>query len=217
MSYARIDDLLPHQRPVVEAGKLGIVLLGWHAAAHCYAERHRTDGVIPSHGLTLLAPGAGRPPARVLENLQAAGLWEPLEDGAWRLRDYLEWNAPSAVRAARGRSAARVRWNAPRMRDASETHASSMCAASSEHLCLDASPQSGPNPAPEQKERSVLVTTPSGGETTGSAPGRSRDQSGSGTDEQHRRCGTCGAEWLGGPHCPKQVQHAARTGRAPTT
>lgn len=112
VSYARIDDLLAHQRPIMEAGKAGPMLLGWHLAGHQYAERHRTDGVIPQHGLRLLCPGAGPPTPRVLEQLQKAGLWEPLDAGAWRLIDYLEWNSPFAVRSQQARHAARVRWDA---------------------------------------------------------------------------------------------------------
>jgi hypothetical protein len=216
VSYARLDDLLPHRRPILDAAKQGPCLLGWHLAAHCYAERHRTDGLIPRHGLALLIPGAGRPSRKVLDQLRTSGLWAPVDDGGWRLVDYHEHNDPVAVRVERGRKAARVRWDAPRKLDASDSDAVRMPDASASHACLDATPPSLPRPVtPPSLPRSAVGPGGNGdapAPSTGSETGRSRDRNGV-EEEVPRRGQVCKFEWLGGPRCPREGEHNRRDRR----
>lgn len=129
MSYARIDDLLPHHPKITAAGSAGAEVLGWYVASICHAQRHLTDGVIGYRDLGLLFPGL-RPTWRVIRRLESLRLWDRLPEATpspevarkragsrpgahrkntrsttrWQVHDYLEHNM-----SARGRQEARAK------------------------------------------------------------------------------------------------------------
>lgn len=208
MSYARIDDLLPHHRKVVAAGKDGPTVFGYYVASVCYAQRHFTDGVIHQADLPLLIPGAPRPPRRILQLLESLHLWDPLPDGTgWVVHDYLDWNDSAADRRAKlAKDAARKRGSFH-----SDIHQES--ARNPSGIRTDSVRTSSPllsAPLHSTPLRSAGggaeggARPPEPAEATRSDPGLS--PAGSESD-QDRRCLVCGEQYLGGPKCPKRAQH----------
>ena len=111
MSWAKIDDLLPHHRKLLDAGAQSPAVFGLYVASICYAQRQKTDGHIPHKALALILPGCPRPSTRLLETLVDLRLWDLDEDG-WRVHDFLEWNATAETRKAKAKNAAHARWDA---------------------------------------------------------------------------------------------------------
>lgn len=113
MSYAQIDDNLPHHIKLLNSGPDAPAIFGLYVASICYAQRLRTDGRIPRNALALLLPGCPSPAPRLLKKLVELRLWEVTEDG-WTVHDYLDHNASAHARRTKAKAAADARWNAHR-------------------------------------------------------------------------------------------------------
>lgn len=107
------DKLAPLQ--LTPDGRSAFVLyvcaLGW-------AGGHGTDGHIPKHVISFVAPGLPKKP-KLAQQLVEAGLWEYV-DGGWMIVNFLERQQSSAVTevkrenySERGKKAACVRWHGP--------------------------------------------------------------------------------------------------------
>jgi len=114
MSWAKIDDLLPHHDKLIRAGAQAPAVFGLYVASICYAQRQRTDGRIPRMALATLLPGAPRPSRRLIRRLVTLRLWDLADDG-WSIHDYLDHNLAknerSAAQAANAARQARYRAN----------------------------------------------------------------------------------------------------------
>lgn len=104
MTWVRLDDGFPDHPKVLKAGPLA----GWlHVCGLAYANRHLTDGFVPTEAVPSLAHFEGvcveRPqgllssirspvgPNELAQTLVDVGLWEPIL-GGFRIHDYLEYN-----------------------------------------------------------------------------------------------------------------------------
>ena len=217
MSYARIDDLLPHDpRWAAVRGAEVPSLLGWMTAAHAYAERHRTDGVVLRAQLGFLVPHAGRPTARTLGLLELGGFLARLPDqDGWMIVNYFDHNSPAAIRSERARLNARTRWAGHAAKHDASGNASGTMPGS---MLL---PSHSP-PTPLKGRSSVQVTAivaPPTGPDAGflAKPGsEGSDGSEPRPADEHLRCKTCGTQWLGRPPCPRAGEHGAPVpGRPP--
>lgn len=89
MTWVKIDDAMPDHPKMVAAGPCGFAL---HVAAVCYANRTRSDGVVPEiiarKLLSLYHPN------RVIRRLVEVGAWEPIEDG-YRIVNYARYQRSS--------------------------------------------------------------------------------------------------------------------------
>lgn len=109
--WVRIDSNFPGHRKVLELdparmnGAVGLYML-----ALCYADDHRTDGVIPTRAMRLIT--ATDAWAEDAAELVRVGLWHETPDG-WQIHDYLGWQRSAAeieARSAAARDKARKRW-----------------------------------------------------------------------------------------------------------
>ena len=124
MSWAKIDDLLPHHEKIVNAGSDAPAVFGLYVASICYAQRQKTDGRIPRKALALLLPGAPRPSRRLLEALVTLRLWDQDGDG-WAIHDYLAHNLSAEERRlAEAANATRQAAYRDRLRNASRNASS---------------------------------------------------------------------------------------------
>lgn len=113
MSWAKFDDRYDDGRKVKRAWRRHPRAVGLHAMAITYCARHETDGLVDPEWLEEKIPGKGERD-KVLSVLVDVGLFEPGEDGEYRVHDYLDYNDTSAVlqerrqrdaeRKARGRN-----------------------------------------------------------------------------------------------------------------
>src|SRR5262245_52691500 len=104
MSYAEIDDLLPHHRKV-RACPIGTAFaaFGLYVASVTFAQRELTDGVVLRSDLPAMIPGHPVPD-RLPGLLTRVRLWDELPDGSgWRVHDYLEHNDSAEVRRLKRR------------------------------------------------------------------------------------------------------------------
>ena len=83
MAWAKLDDGMPTHPKVIAAGAVAFAL---DVAAICYANKHLTDGHIPTHSLPAVLPGLPSP-KRHAAKLVEVGRWEAV-DGGWRIHDY---------------------------------------------------------------------------------------------------------------------------------
>lgn len=113
MTWVKLDDQL-HAHPKVM--RVGLAGTGLFARALSYCGCYATDGVVPpGWAHAQLAP---EDHGNLPEQLVAAGLWEPMPDGGFRIPDFCELN-PSAdevrvraqERSEAGRRAAAARWS----------------------------------------------------------------------------------------------------------
>ncbi|MFE7659661.1 hypothetical protein [Streptomyces celluloflavus] len=104
LAWVRLDDRFPSHRKVAMLSDRAFRL---HVSALCWSAENLTDGVIRDTELRLVAHVRGM--TATARQLEAAGLWERIDDG-WMLHDFHDYN-PSAeqVRAERERNAARQR------------------------------------------------------------------------------------------------------------
>lgn len=110
MSWIKLDDGFADHPKIM--GLPSDALRWFHIRALCYAARYRTGGVITAATLR----GLGGKPGTA-KTLCDAGLWDPVEGGAWLIHDFEEYNPPkrevppelSAVRAEAGRKGGRAR------------------------------------------------------------------------------------------------------------
>lgn len=90
-----------------------------HVSGICWSTEHLTDGKIPTADLPLVSDV--KKPAKVVEELEARGVWDVLPDG-WEIHDYLTYNLTAEqVRAEREAAASRqkrARDRAKEQRDA---------------------------------------------------------------------------------------------------
>lgn len=108
MAFVKIDEKLPRHPKVLTAMALHSGAFGLYVASICYANEHRTDGLILHSALGALLPGVPRPKP-VATALVSARLWDPLE-GAWLIHDYLEHQASaSQIEAKLRKDSARKR------------------------------------------------------------------------------------------------------------
>jgi uncharacterized phage protein (TIGR02220 family) len=109
MSWAKIDDLLPHHRKIMLAGRSAPAIFGIYVASICYCQRHLTDGHISDKSLALLLPMSGRPRADQIKKLVALRLWDDRAGELW-VHDYLDHNDNSkTIQARRNAQTARKR------------------------------------------------------------------------------------------------------------
>ena len=94
MAFVKIDEKLPRHPKMLAAMSIQAGAFGLYVAAVCYANEHRTDGLILHSALSALLPAIPRPKP-VAAALVTARLWEPIED-AWLIHDYLEHQASAA-------------------------------------------------------------------------------------------------------------------------
>ena len=180
MSYARIDDLLPHHRKVRALGPLAFPGFGLYVASVAFAQRELTDGIVLRSDLPAIIPGQ-RPASRLLAGLVEVHLWDALGDGrdGWRIHDYLDWNDSAAIRRAKlAKDALRKRgaFHADSARTPDGVRPDSV-RTSSPLLSAPTPLHSAPLPEGESEGGRPLAPT-----TTRPAPGLSRDQTGPGSD-----------------------------------
>ena len=105
MVWVRLDDNFDEHPKVVQLDDHALALF---VCGLAYCNRNLTDGFIPTtvgrYRLRLPADAA-----KGIAGLEAAGLWDPVEDG-WRVHDYQEYQpCRDAVLADRARNAERQR------------------------------------------------------------------------------------------------------------
>jgi hypothetical protein len=116
MTWARIDDLLPHHPKLMAAQGSAPAVFGLYVASICYARRHLSDGLLLRSALPILLPACPHPSPKIIKQLETLHLWDPLPDGTgWRVHDFLEWNdSAEAIRQKRAEDSARKRQSRPR-------------------------------------------------------------------------------------------------------
>lgn len=109
MSWAKIDDQLPHHRKLMQLGARAPTAYGWYVASINFCRRHLTDGRVTRADFPLLIPACPRVPKSVIADLERAGFWDREADG-WRVHDFLDHNDPATeVKARLAKDAARKR------------------------------------------------------------------------------------------------------------
>lgn len=109
MSWGRIDDGAPTHPKFIQAGPLAF---GFFWAGCCYANRHRTDGFIPTKAIFSILPGMRRGACvSTAVALVEAGLWEVKNDG-YQIHDFLKYNPSRAQHEEETAKAAerKARW-----------------------------------------------------------------------------------------------------------
>ena len=90
MSWLRIDDDFPEHTKVMALN--GAAPKWLHVVALCQCAANLTDGHISRQRLKVVCAIADIPnPKKAVEQLVAAGLWQPEKDG-YQIRDYLDYN-----------------------------------------------------------------------------------------------------------------------------
>jgi hypothetical protein len=82
VGWAKLDDAFPTNPKVVGLSDRAFRA---YILALCYAAQHMTDGFVPVAWSALVIPRKTR------QELEAAGLWEPVQAG-WQIHDYLTYN-----------------------------------------------------------------------------------------------------------------------------
>lgn len=104
MPYARFDDRYDDHPKIRRAWRREPVAIAIHAMAITYCNRHESDGLIEADRIDewlALAPLKPAQRARVLDALLAApALLERVDDSAFLVHDFLDWNLSSAQRRA---------------------------------------------------------------------------------------------------------------------
>lgn len=114
MAWLRIDDEFVENDKIAE---LHDRAFRFHVAALCYCARKLTDGHMDAKATRIVAATLGTPAKRWVEELVAAGLWVPTNDGHV-INDYLDYNpSRQTVLAERERGAARQRDHKQRVRN----------------------------------------------------------------------------------------------------
>lgn len=108
MAWVRVDDSFPDHAKALKAREaIALWLEGL-----CYANRHLTDGVLPTH--VVAAMRLTRNPIKAAGVLVEAGLWEVCE-GGWRIHDYHDHYLTAAeVREKRREDSKRKRHYIPK-------------------------------------------------------------------------------------------------------
>lgn len=108
MSFAKLDDRMPHHRKV-RALEPGVTLAayGLYVASIQYCQHYETDGRIQPGDLHMIVPTVPRPPRRLIAELVRVGLWDEHPDGGWAVHDFLDHYPTAVVRAKWRREAGR--------------------------------------------------------------------------------------------------------------
>lgn len=115
MTWLKIDDKFPEHDRIVGLPGPGAKWL--HVTALCQCAAHLTDGHIDPFRLKVIVAIAEVPKAAFqVTQLVESGLWESLGDGAYQIRDYLDYN-PTASEVKKKRDAATKRMKALRSLD----------------------------------------------------------------------------------------------------
>ncbi len=148
MSWVKISDTFADDPRLESAGPEALVL---HVAGLCYCSRQLTDGRVPARAARRLWSVENVDAA--LEALVREGLWEPLEDGSYRIVEYLS-DQPSAEQVLEQRAQKAKRqaaWRAKRAGDTPSTDAPrSPSTDASRDAPVDPAP---PRPAPKEGGR----------------------------------------------------------------
>lgn len=102
MPWVRFDDRFPTHRKI---RRLSDAAFRLHVSAIHWCSEHLTDGHIPDGELDLVSDV--KAPARVVSELERAGLWEPVQEG-WLIHDFLDYQ-PSASKVRADREAKKER------------------------------------------------------------------------------------------------------------
>lgn len=129
MSWLRIEGRMPSHPKVAPLSDAAFRL---HVTAMAWCVEHTTDGHVPMRvPSTLPSVARKKKLENAIQELQNARLWL-LADGGWFIKDFLVYNPSSesiaeekSKRSAAAAAAARARWDAERMRAASESHSGS--------------------------------------------------------------------------------------------
>jgi hypothetical protein len=153
VSWAKLDDAYPTHPKVIAAGPDGMAL---DVAAICYANRYRTDGIIPAVALPALAPGA-RNARKVAAKLVEVGRWHadghgcadcPQPGDGWVIHHFLDFN-PSAAEVeeqSRKRAEAGSKGGTRSKPTGSKTEASASDGEEAERKQSRSSPRASPTP-----------------------------------------------------------------------
>jgi hypothetical protein len=79
-----------------------------HVSALIYCSKNLTDGEVTEKAARVLQVLLGYPVKRPIAELVDSGVWVPLPEGGWRIRNYLEFN-PDAETVKKERAKARKR------------------------------------------------------------------------------------------------------------
>lgn len=105
MAWVRIDDTVPHHRKHLKAGPAASWL--W-VCCIAYAQRHLTDGFVPTEAVPML--GVVKGAERLMDALVSVGLMEAT-DGGFQVHDYHDLNdsKEEAIEKQQARHDAKVR------------------------------------------------------------------------------------------------------------
>ncbi|MEU6858847.1 hypothetical protein AB0B28_08240 [Glycomyces sp. NPDC046736] len=108
MPWVRFDDDFPDHWKIEPLSDGAFRL---HTNAIFRSSKWLTDGYLPKNRLDLIAPRRMKRPGKYVAELEAAGLWEPTEDG-WNLHDFLDYQPSKVqVKTERAKTAERQkRW-----------------------------------------------------------------------------------------------------------
>ena len=104
MSWAKIDDLLPHHQKIVQTGTRAPFVYGYYVASINFCRRHFTDGRVTRADFPLILPSYPRPSPALVALLERVHLWEQEAEGVWRVHDFLDVNDPAKVVRAKLRA-----------------------------------------------------------------------------------------------------------------
>lgn len=111
MSWARLDDNMPHHPKIMAAG---LDAFGFDAAGLCYCNRYGTDGFIADSALSAVFPPA-KAPKKLAQRLVEVGRWtRDDERGGYVINDFLEYNLSAEEVRERREEIHRVRVEAGR-------------------------------------------------------------------------------------------------------
>lgn len=116
VSWAKLDDRYDDHPKVRQAWREHPASVGLHVMAITHSARYETDGLVAAGWLRDVIPHWSQR-KKVLAVLVAAGLFEPVGDGSYRVHDFLDYNPSRLSKAKRStatREAALVRWGAER-------------------------------------------------------------------------------------------------------
>jgi hypothetical protein len=139
MAWVKIDDNAPHHRKQLLAGPVACWL--W-VCGLAYANRHATDGLIPSEAVPYLGCKEWQ---KAVPMLLKSGLWLGNEPNGYIIHDFLQWNDSAASRKAKtADSAERV----TRYRERVKRDGNGVTPLPSGNAC-NMTPQPSPQPLPQ--------------------------------------------------------------------
>lgn len=153
MPWVRLEDTFPEHPKIDAAGGDAAWL---HVCALAYCNRNTTDGFIATARLAQLSDR--KSPARLAARLVEVGLWE-VEDGGWRIHDYLDYQ-PSKAAVEQDRENARNRMRRAREQRTGSGNVRANNERSSEDVRLTRPDPSRPDPALQLVQNFNPAVTP---------------------------------------------------------